>query len=282
MTSSNAAGQKAAAIPLTAEVIESRLKTRLFGTKIYAFDRLGSTNNFAKRLAREGAEAGTLVVAEEQTRGRGRLSSQWYSPPGTGLWLTLILPSDIERNQLGLIPILSGVSVAQTLESVGLQAALKWPNDVLINGKKVCGILTESEFRLDKLHVLIVGIGLNVNQRAADFPEAIRHKSTSLCQEVGKTLDRVDLLVNLIQNFESNYKNLSEGEREQILTAWRQRCPFIGQNITVKNETSQLSGIFESIDENGHLHLRTLDGKLQIVTAGESLFKETGHYVGGD
>lgn len=282
MTSINTRFQQNAAAPLRAESIEKRLKTRRFGKRIYAFERLGSTNHLARRLAGEGAAPGTLVVTEEQTRGRGRLSSKWYSPPGTGLWLTLILPPNMERNQLGLVPLLTGVSVAETVESIGLQPALKWPNDVLLSGKKVCGILAESEFRFDELDVLIVGIGLNVNQRASDFPEALRDKATSLSQIAGEPLDRLELLAMLIQTLERNHEMFSAGGRGQLLDAWKQRCPFIGQYISVRQESSELNGIFESIDESGHLRLRTSDGELEIVTAGESLAKESKSYVGGN
>lgn len=258
-------------LPITADLVKDRLRARLFGKQIFTFERLASTNDFAKRLAKGGRNVGTIVIAEEQTRGRGRQSRPWHSPPGTGLWLTLILSPTIKRSDLGLIPLLSGVSVAQTLEQFGFQPSLKWPNDVLINGKKVCGILGESEFRYNELDVLIVGIGINVNQTATDLPNDIRDTATSLRQASGNPVDRLSLLISLIENFERNHSIFSNDRREALLEEWRKRCPFFGQNITVRNDQIYISGIFEAVDINGQLRLRTNDGNVEIVNAGEPL-----------
>jgi BirA family biotin operon repressor/biotin-[acetyl-CoA-carboxylase] ligase len=199
--------------PIQADSLRTCLTNQLIGRKIYAFQRVTSTNDLAKRLAERGEVEGALVIADCQTKGRGRFQRQWQSPPATGLWFSIILRPKFSVENLESIPFLAGISVAQAIETVtGLKPILKWPNDVLLASKKVCGILIESSFTQQKLNSLILGIGINVNQQPVDFNGEIRNRATSLLIEAGHSIDRKDLLLEILRFLELNYIALMKGE----------------------------------------------------------------------
>ncbi|MFQ6092911.1 MAG: biotin--[acetyl-CoA-carboxylase] ligase, partial [bacterium] len=180
---------------LTETQIREGLRTSFVGRKIFSFGVLKSTQDYALRLAEEGAEEGVVVIAEEQTGGRGRFGRVWYSPPGVGVWCSLILRPKMLPWESPRLTIVAALAAARAIESsAGPSAALKWPNDVLINNRKVCGILTELSAEAESVNFVIIGIGVNVNQAATHFPSHLRHRATSLRIECGHQVSRIKLL----------------------------------------------------------------------------------------
>ncbi len=209
--------------PIQADSLRVCLANQLIGRKIYAFQRVTSTNDLAKRLAEKGEPEGALIIADCQTKGRGRFQRHWQSPPGTGLWFSIILRPKISVENLETIPLLTGVSVAQAIETVtGLKPILKWPNDILLTSKKVCGILIESSFTQEKLNYLVLGIGINVNQQPLDFSDEIRNRSTSLSIESDHSVDRKDLLLEILHFLELNYLATMKGKFD-LAQEWTKR-----------------------------------------------------------
>ncbi|MFQ5863919.1 MAG: biotin--[acetyl-CoA-carboxylase] ligase [bacterium] len=262
-------------LSLNAEEIQKKLKNRLIAKKIYAFGQLSSTNDFAKRLAKGGEDEGSLVISEQQTKGRGRLGRSWESPPGKGLWFSLILKPNISVEKSGLISLLAGVSVAQAVENVvHLTAILKWPNDVLINSKKFCGVLIESEMESKKLTFVILGIGINVNQSVGDFSNVVLEQATSLQIESKSSIDRINLLAEVLHYLEKYYLEFKSGNFSNIVNEWKKRCPFVNRKILVKQNDHQLSGVFEDLDAEGRLLLRLMNGEIKKISEGETTFVE--------
>ncbi|MFQ5677332.1 MAG: biotin--[acetyl-CoA-carboxylase] ligase, partial [bacterium] len=181
--------------PILAENIERRIETKLLGKRIFAFEKLGSTNNFAKRLVQNGEGEGTLVIANHQTSGRGRYDRRWHAPANLGLWFSIVLQPRLPGEKFGILSLLAAVAVAKSVEAITrLSPELKWPNDVLVNLKKISGILIESQLWKKERDSLVLGIGVNVNQSEADFPTELRNLATSLRIESGERVDRTHLL----------------------------------------------------------------------------------------
>lgn len=256
---------------ITADKLKPLLKTDFFGKKIFAFWRLHSTNALAYKLARNGEEEGTVVIAEEQIKGRGRLNRTWHSQFGKGLWFSLILRPEAHRIlKPGVYPFLAGVSVAQAIENyLGLKPEFKWPNDLLLHDKKFCGILSEVEFLNSHIHFIILGIGINVSHRPDDFPPEIRNIATSLRYESLLNIDRLGLLAEIITIFEQNYFFSLEYGFKFIKENWKKRCPRLGQKIEVNLDNQKVNGIFEDLDKDGGLLLKKSDGELIKVVAGD-------------
>lgn len=239
--------------------------------KIYTFDQIDSTNEYAKYLAQKGAEEGTLVISDRQVKGKGRLGRTWESPAGKGLWFSIVLRPGMAPHKAGLISLLVAVSVAQAIEELlGLRPALKWPNDVLLDSQKFCGILVESEIGANKeLSFLVVGIGINVNQSADDFPDEIRTKAISLKLVWHSEIDRIEVLKSSLYKVGQNYLRFLNGQHAFVRAEWLKRCPAVGGKIVVKQNGNEYAGIFESIDESGQLLLRCPGGSLLKIHSGE-------------
>ncbi|HEX9972575.1 MAG TPA: biotin--[acetyl-CoA-carboxylase] ligase, partial [bacterium] len=219
---------------LSEERIKAALRTELLGNRIYAFWSIGSTNEFAYRRALQGDREGVLVIAEQQTKGRGRKSRYWDSPFYKGLWFSLILRPDIQSSQAGLLPYLAGVSVAEAVENLlKLTPDLKWPNDLLFQGKKFCGILSEVEFKNGKVKFIILGIGINVNQKVDEFPEQYRNQATSLRQECNNRIDRAELLTEVLFCLEQNYNSIGAHGLNEIVNKWKKKCRQFGKEIVI-------------------------------------------------
>jgi len=249
--------------------IKKNLKTKIFGKKVYSYRKVGSTNVLGFRLAETKAEEGTLILADEQTKGKGRMGRSWYSPPGLGLWMSLILGPDIPPFKAPGLSICAGLALAQAiLEITGIEAKIRWPNDCLIDGKKVGGILLELSAELDRINFVIVGIGVNVNHSAKDFPKSLAQTATSMKIKLGKDISRLALLTSFLERFERIYlsfkkKGLSP-QREMI----RSFSSLFGKKVTVKCGKEKIEGMAKNIDENGSLVIKTKKGE-KVVTAGE-------------
>ena len=244
--------------------ITAGLPTRFVGRRVLYYPRLASTMDIARREARQKASEGTVVIADEQTAGRGRIQRGWLSPKGSVALSVLLYPS---LTSLPYMVMLTSLAVVHAVEALtGLKSQIKWPTDVLINRKKVCGILVESDVRGDKVNYAIIGIGINVNNTMADSPE-IAAIATSLRDEGGKEILRADLIRQLLIDIEKLYLTLPDGE--QIYNEWRERLVTLGKRVRVQSGQTSLEGIAESVDADGHLLLRHPDGTVTRVIAGD-------------
>jgi len=249
---------------LSADLIKSGLETRFVGQRILYYPSVTSTNELAKREAGQGAAEGTVIVADEQTRGRGRLKRTWLTPEGN-IALSVILYPDV--SVLHSLIMLASLAVVHSIESdTGLETQIKWPNDILINGKKVCGILMESDVQENRVKYVIIGIGINVNLRPEDSPE-IQSSATSLSGELGREVSRLSVVRNLLVEMEHMYLNLSPGGH--VYEEWRDRLATLGKEVRITEGETVYGGVAESVDTDGSLLLRLPDGSLRRIVAGD-------------
>lgn len=185
------------------------LETELFGRHIYFQEEVASTQLIAHDFVNKGAPHGSLVVSDHQTNGKGRLQRTWHSPNGTGIWMSLILRPEIPLHKAPQMTLLASVAITEAIaQQTGLSPSIKWPNDILLNGKKVVGILTELKAEADQVHAVIIGPGINVNQTANDFPEELKDVATSLQMELGEKVDRAALIQTIMSTFEKGMMNI--------------------------------------------------------------------------
>lgn len=245
--------------------ITKGLSTEFIGRQVAYYPSTGSTMDIAKQLAHEGAPEGTIVIVDEQSAGKGRLRRSWVAPPGSSILLTILLRPRF--TDLPMLTIAASLAVARAIEdTTDLTTKIKWPNDVLIAGRKVAGILLESDVRGESVEYTTVGIGLNVNFDANSFPE-IASRATSLMTEVGKPVSRLLVLRSLLENFEAYYLSIRRGD--PIHLEWKQRLETIGRWIRVTGVDHVEEGYAESVDEHGRLLLRHADGTTAQILAGD-------------
>jgi BirA family biotin operon repressor/biotin-[acetyl-CoA-carboxylase] ligase len=254
---------------LTPDMLRHRLKGSLFGKHIHHFFKTDSTNRVALELGHAGEPEGTVVLAEEQTAGRGRAGRAWLSERAAGIYVTLLLRPRLAPVQAPLLTMMAGLSVHGAAEAVtGLNVDLKWPNDLLIGGKKAGGILTEMHAEPSQVRFVIVGIGLNVNQEK--FPGELASIATSLRMESGKRQSRMELLVRLLREFESDYNRfLREGvsgvvERFEMVSSYAR-----GKRVRVSNGSESYVGTTAGLGPEGLLQVEREDGRLMTVIAGD-------------
>ncbi len=257
-----------------AEIIYG-LETESFGQKIHYFQEVDSTNNKAKQLAFAGAPEGTLIIAEEQTGGRGRLGRGWFSPLG-GLWFSLILRPQISPSEVSKVTLLAGAAGAETIqEATGLEPKIKWPNDILIDGKKLAGILTEMETEADRVHFVILGMGINANIDRANFPPDLRKTAVSLSEALGKNVDRGGILRTLLKKLESGYAQLKSGAFSSVLNSWRKRSDTLGSGVRIETVGEVIEGKAVDISDQGALVLELDSGEHRNVWSGDLFAPET-------
>ena len=232
-------------------------------------EKTDSTNVWAGRLAREGAPSRTLVCADMQTDGRGRRGRRWESPPGESLYMTLILRPDFCPQQASMLTLVTGLSVAQALCAMtGLEALLKWPNDVVSGGRKVCGILTEMSAELDCIHYIVMGMGINTGQR--EFPEELREKATSLLLECGRPVNRCRLAAAVLEEFEGLYARfLEDGDLRGLAAEYNSRLAGLGREVRILDPAGAYTGVSRGIDEEGGLLVEMDGGDTRRVVSGE-------------
>ncbi|MCK9151306.1 biotin--[acetyl-CoA-carboxylase] ligase [Methanobacterium alcaliphilum] len=252
--------------------IKNNLETDYIGHEIYYFEEVDSTNNVAKKLAEDGAAEGTIVIAETQTRGRGRRGKTWLSPTG-GVWMSIILRPNIPPAEAPQLTLMTGVAAAETLkEECGLNVGIKWPNDILIGSKKVCGILTEANAKFSTLDYVVVGIGIDANVDPEIFPSEVRKGATSLKMELNKEIKGPLLVQKFLKRFESTYNSFKEGNFPEILNEWRKLSKTIGSDVEVRKQLGKVvKGEAIGITQNGALILELEDGSLRKVISGECL-----------
>jgi BirA family biotin operon repressor/biotin-[acetyl-CoA-carboxylase] ligase len=258
---------------LTSQTIQAALHTQWLGRPCHSYDSLPSTNERLKEMIATGTPAGTLLIADYQSAGKGRLNRQWQAPAGTSLLLSLLFRPQWPLQQATWLTMMAGLAVAEAIEAeIGLAASLKWPNDVLLgsppNWRKVGGILLEGEIAHDRLQSAILGIGLNVNLTAEQLPPTT-FPATSLLIESGRPISRLSLLSKLLGRLESHYEAARQGHSPQ--PAWNACLITTGRRVTAMQQSAgpPLEGVVEGTNEWGHLLLRDDSGRLHLIAAGD-------------
>lgn len=254
---------------ITKAELESRIDTRFAGAVVEYYEVVDSTNNKAKQLAESGCPSGTLVAADYQTMGKGRRGRGWASDPGTGIWMSLVLRPPIAPFHASMLTLVAALATSAAIgEETGLDSRIKWPNDIVINRKKVCGILTEMSSELDCIHYVVIGIGINANTR--QFPEELISKATSLVLEQGDTVIRSQLIAKCMKWFEHYYELFLKTEDLSLLTEeYNKRMAGMGGEVRVLEPGHEYSGQALGIDCNGELLVRTEDGAVHKIVSGE-------------
>lgn len=256
---------------LLPQEIQRGLSTNYIGKEIYYFPELKSTNIIAKEKAlhrAEGIDEGTLIIAERQSAGKGRLGREWFSPAG-GIWLSIILYPQLSPSYISRITLMTAVAVVKAIKvCTRIESQIKWPNDILIDEKKVCGILTEMSAELDMINWVVVGIGINVNIDIRDFPKDIQENTISLKEISGKEISRVKLVQTFLQEFEKYYESLKRREFSSILKEWKLYSHTLGKKIRVDIGEKIITGEVIDINESGALILKKEDGELVEIISG--------------
>ena len=249
------------------ELISHDLATRFLGHSVISYEDIPSTNNEAKVLAAQGADEGTVVVSEAQSSGKGRLEREFFCPAG-GLWFSVILRPDFLPSEAPKCTLLAAIAVAKAMRDLGLDAGIKWPNDIYCRGKKLTGILTEMSAEMDRINYLVVGIGINANIPQESFPEDIRDKASSMSALLGRDIHRISFLQSVLCCMEELYVDVLENGFAGMLDKWRKYSITLGQQINVLGVKETFGGVAEDIDRDGALLVRTEDG-IRRVLAGD-------------
>lgn len=256
---------------ITPDEIKNGLRTDIMGKQeIVCLMETASTNTRAKRLASDGAPEGTVVIAENQISGRGRLGRTWFSSKGKGIFLSLVLRPRISPMAAVGITLMTAVAVAETLmDETGIAPTIKWPNDVLVDQKKLAGILTEISTDMDVVNHVVVGMGLNLNTDTADFPDDIRSTTTSIYSETGKTWPRKRLIQSFLEHFESCYIETVNGQFNAVMERWKSFSCITGKTITVNMINKTITGTVLDIDGEGFLILKDSNGTIHRILSGD-------------
>ncbi|SFW99916.1 BirA family transcriptional regulator, biotin operon repressor / biotin-[acetyl-CoA-carboxylase] ligase [Thermoactinomyces sp. DSM 45891] len=250
------------------EEIYPHLQTNRFGREIQYQNQTPSTQLIAHQWAKEDAQEGAIVVAEEQVDGKGRLGRVWHSPPRTGIWMSLILRPPIALQNAYHLTILTSVGIKRGIERVtGLDIQIKWPNDLLIDGKKVCGVLTEIRGEQDRIHYAIIGIGMNVNTKKQDFPKEILDIATSLSIELGGDIHRATLISAILAELEECYERYLKEGFQAIQQEWERGAYKMDQMITVRTPQGDHTGILKGLYDTGALKLQVDQGTIAVYSA---------------
>lgn len=256
---------------LLADDLASRLGDGcVVGREIHVFKETASTNDVVERLARDGAKEGVVVFAESQTKGRGRLGRKWHSPAGQGLYFSVLLRPKLRPVEATQLTVVAATALVRAIEATTtVRPVIKWPNDLLVGGRKIAGVLTELSAELDTIKHLILGIGLDVNQTAKDFAPEIREVATSLRIAGGESVSRPELATRILRELDRDYARICGGGFEGLADEWEARCTTIGQNVAIRIGERILKGRAESLDADGALLIRTQHGRLERIIGGD-------------
>lgn len=259
---------------IKAEEISKELNTEYIGKELYVFKEVSSTNTVAKFLSNNNVENGSVVISEKQTDARGRSGKSWESPLG-GVWLSIILNQDVDHSRLPLITLSTGVAVAKALERIGIKnPEIKWPNDIMINDKKVCGILTEAIAKFNTIENVIIGVGIDASFDMNEIPEDLQDGTTTLEKELGRKENESTLITIFLEEFENIINLFNEQEFEKILKEWRKRSYTIGKIVEVRAPFNKYyDGYVVGIGKEGALIVEKIDGSLEKVISGECIIK---------
>ena len=252
------------------EEFKKSLQTRHFGKCIFFSREVNSTSDWAKELAETGAEEGTVTLAQAQTAGRGRLGREWISPKG-GLWFSIVLRPYQKASDAMKLVFVASLVVAEILsEKYGLRTETKWPNDVLVNGKKICGVLAEMSTKGEKVNYVILGVGVNANFCAHNvLSESVKTTATSIQDELGKKIRLESLFRALLGEMERSYDRYVEAGFVPLLERWKRHAGFLGQMVVVTDQNERLNGLALDVDLEGALILRLEDGTVRRIVVGD-------------
>ena len=254
--------------------IESALNTNYIGKELYVYKEVSSTNTVARFLSLNDAKNGTVVISEKQTKAKGRSGKSWESPLG-GVWLSIILNPNVDHSKIPLITLATGVAVAKTLENIGVEdPEIKWPNDIMINGKKVCGILTEAVAKFNTIESVIIGVGIDANLDVEQFPEDLQEGTTTLKEVLGREGNENSLIKTFLEEFEKISEQFIHEGYEDILKEWRKRSYSIGKIVEVREPFNTYYDAYViGIGKEGALVVEKIDGTLEKVISGECIIK---------
>ncbi len=253
---------------MTKTEIESCIRGT-FGKSTEYYDTIDSTNIRARRLAEEGAQSGTLVVADCQMAGRGRRGKEWVSPSGKNVFMSLILRPDILPGSASMLTLVAALAVHDGIKrETGLETSIKWPNDIVSNGRKVCGILTEMSAELEGIHYVVTGIGINVNME--EFPKEVRPVATSLLLETGSKVRRSPLIASILESFEAYYEQfMVQGDLSGLKSVYNQYMVNAGREVKILESSGDYTGKALGINEKGELLVEMQSGEVKHVISGE-------------
>ena len=256
---------------LYADDLLARLgKTEIVGRDIRVFERTTSTNDVIEKLARDGVKEGVVVFAESQTQGRGRLGRAWMSPARKGLWFSVLLRPELRPQEATQLTIAAATALRRAIQlETSLDPEIKWPNDILIRGKKVAGILTELSAELDQVKHIVIGIGVDVNLNVNEFPAELRKMATSLKIETGRTVSRPELATAIMRELDHDYARVCGHFFADVADEWEAHCTTIGRHVTIQIGERKIRGRAESLGEDGSLQLRTEHGHLERIIGGD-------------
>lgn len=263
-------GYRITAVPdlLRLDDIRHGLKAGIVGKYIHLFPEVVSTNTLAMQMAAEGAPEGTVVLAETQTGGKGRLGRKWMSPKGN-LYLSLVLRPSIPVQKAPLVTLMGAAATVSAIRTIcAVPAAIKWPNDIILSGKKVSGLLTEMSAEPDRVKHIVLGIGVDVNMRLDELPSDMRALATTVAAEAGRSIDRTGLLRQILRELDQAYRKLLENDRE-VLEDWKSLNSTIGNRVAVRGLNETIQGLAEGIDAEGRLMVKLDDGTTRTVAAGD-------------
>jgi len=250
--------------------IKDHLNSVHIGSEILFLPEIDSTNNLAKEYSKNNAQEGLVVIAESQTRGRGRMGRPWHSPPETGIYLSILLKPNLKPNHLSFITLLAGVSAISAINEISHQrASLKWPNDILINDKKVCGLLCEMIQEKGNSFSVVIGIGINVNQVSGQFPEDLEKTATSLRIVNGSPINRLTVIRSLLKTLDREYRFFLAEGGHSVIKKWTLNTDLFGKKVSVKRGSVIITGTAMKLDESGRLVLRQDNGHDEVIDSGE-------------
>ena len=255
---------------LTPQEILPILKTERLGKRIHYFRAIDSTNSEAYQLALRGAKEGEIVLAESQEKGRGRIGRQWFSPAFLNLYLSVILRPNLPPHRASLLTLMAAVATADAIEEyAGLHPTIKWPNDLLLNGRKIAGLLNEIHAETDRIHFVVLGIGVNLNVDRQRFPQMIRDRATSLKEEMGQKIARKAFLAILLESLEKWYGVFSKDGGASVLNAWRDRAQIAGKQVKISSFDEVIVGRAVDVDSEGALLVQMRNGQRKRIVAGD-------------
>jgi BirA family biotin operon repressor/biotin-[acetyl-CoA-carboxylase] ligase len=255
--------------PLNISKMIGGLQTRTFGKKIHYFHQIDSTQTKALEIIEKGASEGEVVIAEMQTAGRGRMGRKWHSPPAKGIWMSIILTPSIPVHHISQLSLLVALAMCRAIRRIGIEeVGIKWPNDLLVRGKKVSGVLLESASEDERLRYVIVGIGISVNLQLSDYPLDMQPIATSLAIELGRDVDREQLFLLCLEELEDLYHLYMENGFKPIQSSWEALSVSLHRPIRIQQGLEVIEGVAESLDDSGGLVVRKSSGEQIIVYSG--------------
>lgn len=247
------------------ESFQKNLNTKIIGKNVHYFKEIKSTNDYAKKLGNKGASEGTIVISESQTMGKGRLNRNWKSPIG-GIYLSIILRPSIKPSSASVLNLITAIAVTKVLQKYNISAKIKWPNDVLINKKKICGILTEMSSEHDEIKYVVVGIGLNTNTEIKSFDIDLQTTSTSIKNEINKEISNTEIIKILIEEFEKIYREFIEYGFTKLKEEWKFYSSTIGNIVKFITKNNVIEGKAIDIQDDGALLIETKNGFQKMIS----------------